>query len=71
MSDSTLTSKGQVTIPKEVRQQLGLKPGDRVTFTVMPDGTAILRAKTGSIKELAGVLYQEGRATVPIDKLSF
>jgi AbrB family looped-hinge helix DNA binding protein len=71
MSDSTLTSKGQVTIPKEVRQQLGLKPGDRVTFTVMPNGTAIMRAKTGSIKELAGVLYQEGRPTVPIDKLSF
>jgi AbrB family looped-hinge helix DNA binding protein len=71
MSDATLTSKGQVTIPKQVRQELGLKPGDRVTFTVMPDGTAIMRAKTGSIKELAGVLYEEGRATVPIEKLSF
>jgi AbrB family looped-hinge helix DNA binding protein len=70
MPDSTLTSKGQVTVPKEIREELGVKPGDRVTFTAMPDGTVIMRAKTRSIKDLAGILHKEGRETVPLDKLS-
>lgn len=71
MSDSTLTSKGQVTIPKDVRERLGLKAGDRVTFTPMPDGTVLMRAKTGRMKELGGILFEEGRAPVPTEKLSF
>jgi AbrB family looped-hinge helix DNA binding protein len=68
--DAIITSKGQVTIPKAVRDKLGVKPGDRVVFTVLPDGTTILRAKTRSIEELAGILHKVGRETVPIDKLS-
>jgi antitoxin PrlF len=38
-TSTTLTSKGQTTIPKEIRDSLGMKPGDRMTFTLMPDGT--------------------------------
>jgi AbrB family looped-hinge helix DNA binding protein len=70
MDDSTITSKGQVTIPKAVRDRLGLKPGDRVVFTVLQDGTTIMRVKTTSIEDLAGLLHQEGRQTVPTDELS-
>ena len=33
---ATLTSKGQTTIPKEIRDGLGMKPGDRISFTLMP-----------------------------------
>jgi AbrB family looped-hinge helix DNA binding protein len=58
---ATLTSKGQTTIPKEIRDGLGMKPGDRMTFTLMPDGTVILRLKSKSIVELAGVLHKKGR----------
>lgn len=71
MDDSTMTSEGQVTIPKAVRDRLGLKPGDRVVFTVLPDGTTIMRVKTGSIEDLASMFQQAGREAVPIDKLSF
>ena len=39
---ATLTSKGRITIPSEVRRHLGLRKGDRVEFDVV-DGTAILR----------------------------
>lgn len=38
----TITSKGQVTIPKFIRQQLGLKPGDQATFHLKPDGEVVI-----------------------------
>jgi antitoxin PrlF len=67
---ATLTSKGQTTIPKEIRDSLGIKPGDRMTFTLMPDGTVILRVKSKSIMELAGVLHKKGRKPVSIEQMS-
>jgi AbrB family looped-hinge helix DNA binding protein len=67
---ATLTSKGQTTIPKEIRDGLGMKPGDRISFTLMPDGTAIMRVKRKSVMELAGVLHKKGRKPLPIDELS-
>jgi antitoxin PrlF len=67
---ATLTSKGQTTIPKEIRDSLGMKPGDRMTFTLMPDGTVILRVKSKSIMELAGVLHKKGRKPVSIEQMS-
>jgi len=67
---ATLTSKGQTTIPKEIRDGLGLRPGDRMTFTLMPDGTVVLRAKAKSIMDLAGLLRKKGRRPVAIERLS-
>ena len=67
---ATLTSKGQTTIPKEIRDGLGMKPGDRISFTLMPDGTVIMRVKRKSVMELAGVLHKKGRKPVRIDELS-
>ena len=67
---ATLTSKGQTTIPKEIRDSLGMKPGDRMTFTLMPDGTVVLRVKSKSIMELAGVLHKKGRKPVSIAQMS-
>ena len=56
MSEATLTSKGQVTIPAEVRKAMGLSAGERVVFTQLDDGTTVMRAKTRSILELEGLL---------------
>ena len=56
MSEATLTSKGQVTIPVEVRKAMGLSAGERVVFTQLDDGTTVMRAKTRSILELGGLL---------------
>ena len=67
---ATLTSKGQTTIPKEIRDGLGMKPGDRISFTLMPDGTVIMRVKRKSVMELAGVLHKKGRKSVSIEQLS-
>lgn len=40
---TTVTTKGQVTIPKAVRDLLGIKPGSSVTFEVADDGRVLLR----------------------------
>jgi antitoxin PrlF len=43
---STMTSKGQVTIPKTIRDALGLKPGSEVLFDLSPEGAVLVRGKT-------------------------
>lgn len=54
---ATMTSKGQLTIPKELRELLGLKAGDRVEFVPRDDGAVTLRrAKIQSITDLFGIL---------------
>jgi AbrB family looped-hinge helix DNA binding protein len=47
---SALTVKGQVTIPKPVRDRLGLKPGDEVAFEPGPDGGVMIRKARGKAK---------------------
>jgi AbrB family looped-hinge helix DNA binding protein len=69
-TDATLTSKGQTTIPKEIRDSLGMKSGDRITFTLMPDATVVMRVKSKSITELAGALHKKGRKPLPVEQLS-
>lgn len=69
-TDATLTSKGQTTIPKEIRDELGMKPGDKMTFTLMSDATVVMRVKNKSITDLAGTLYKKGRKPVPVEQLS-
>ena len=67
---ATLTGKGQTTIPKEIRDSLGMKPGDRMTFTLMPDGTVIMRMKNKRIMDLAGALQKKGRKPISITQMS-
>ncbi len=69
-ADATLTSKGQTTIPKQIRDSLGMKAGDRITFTLMPDGVVLMRVKNKRVMDLAGVLHKKGRKPVPIEQLS-
>ncbi len=51
-----MTSKGQITVPKEVRLRLNLRTGDRVVFVVEDDGTVRLRAANKDISSLRGIL---------------
>lgn len=52
MSFATMTSKGQTTIPKSVRDATGLRAGDKMHFTVLEDGTILVRVKNRSIRDL-------------------
>lgn len=54
--EATLTSKGQITIPKPVRDALRLRTGDRVEFVLEADGTVRLHAVTSSVTALRGML---------------
>ena len=70
MSNATLTSKGQTTIPKEIRDSLGLKPKDQLNFTQMPNGTVIMRVKNKSVLDLADIINYQG-PKIPIEKMRF
>lgn len=70
MLEATMTSKGQTTIPKDIRDYLHLGAGDRMTFTRVADGTVILRAKTRSIMDLGGVLKRSDAPAVPADEMT-
>ena len=49
---SSLSEKGQVTIPKEIRRRLNLKPGDKVVFLVREDGILIRKALERRLSEI-------------------
>ena len=53
MIGSKLTSKGQTTIPKEIRDYLGLRPGDRLVF-IRKDGEVVLQGLKETLLDLRG-----------------
>ncbi len=61
--ESAITTKGQATIPKAVRDHLGLKPGDRVKFFVHPDGSVVLLPKLPA-SALRGIVPARRRVTI-------
>jgi len=69
MSLATMTSKGQTTIPKEIRDALCLQPQDQIQFTLIADGSVIMRAKKRSIKDMYGLLHDPERKTVAVDDM--
>lgn len=61
-STSTITSKGQTTIPKAVRDQLQLKTGDRIEFVIEDDGRVVLLPTTVPVSSLKGMLPRPKKA---------
>jgi antitoxin PrlF len=61
MSTSTLTSKGQTTIPKDIRKRLNLHPGDRLEFVIDEDGRVLVLTASIDVSELAGILKSPAR----------
>ena len=66
--ESTITSKGQATIPKAVREHLGLKPGDRIKFFVHPDGSVVMLPKL-PVSVLRGIVKTSRRRRVTIGEM--
>lgn len=69
MSTATLTSKGQITIPKAVRNLLRIDTGDRLDFVVAADGRIYVRAGRVDVRELHGMLKRAGRKPVSLNAM--
>lgn len=70
MTESTITAKGQTTVPADVRALVHAEPGTRLVWSVMPDGTIIVRAKTKSVRELAGLVKLPKGKRVAIEDMN-
>ena len=70
MVTATLTSKGQLTIPKAVRDSLHLHPGDRVAFVVHGDSEATLKPVTKSVDEVFGRLHRPGQSRKSVEDMN-
>jgi AbrB family looped-hinge helix DNA binding protein len=66
---SAITSKGQATIPKAIREHLGVKPGDRVKFFILPDRRVIMLPVI-PVTALRGILKSKRRRPVTIEEMN-
>lgn len=67
MHESTVTIKGQTTLPRDVRAALGLTSGDKVRYLILDGEVRILKAR--SVKELRGILARSGQKPVSLDEM--
>lgn len=69
MPTATVTSKGQVTLPRRVRDLLRVGPGDRIEFVIDDDGRISVRARDADVAELRGLLHRADREVVTLDAM--
>ena len=67
--ESSITVKGQATIPKAIREHLGLHPGDRVKFFVHPDGSVVLLPKMPA-SAVRGIVKSRNARPVTIEEMN-
>lgn len=70
MPSAKVTSKGQVTVPAEVRAALGLHEGSTIDFVPTPAGSYEIVARRTSIRDLKGMLARPGRRPVSIEEMN-
>jgi AbrB family looped-hinge helix DNA binding protein len=66
---TTMSSKGQVTIPRDVRERLGLQGGDKIAWSLLSNGTVVVRPKTRRLVDLVGMLTRPGQPGVTVDEM--
>ena len=66
---ATITTKGQVTIPKSVRDYLMLNTGDKIEFIVTDKREALIRPVSKKVDEVFGILNKPGRITVSVEEM--
>lgn len=69
MTISLVTSKGQTTIPRKIREHLHLKPGDKIDFVIEDNGRVVLEPATLDVKELEGILYRPGKKAISTEEM--
>ena len=66
---TTMSIKGQVTIPRDVRERLGLRAGDKIAWSLLSNGTVVVRPKTRRLADLVGMLTRPGQPSVTVDEM--
>jgi antitoxin PrlF len=69
MPSALITAKGQTTIPKAIRERLGVEPGDRIDFVVQADGTVKVEPAIQGVTPLKGLLAVKGRRPVSVEAM--
>ncbi len=70
MTTATLTTKGQITIPKDIRERLLLQTGDKVDFTLTESGDVLLKPVTQHVDEVFGKLGKSAQAPLTSDDMN-
>lgn len=65
----TVTDKGQLTVPKAIRDRFGIVPGSKLDFEPQPDGTLRVRVLTRGAGQLYGLLHKPGRKPKSIEQM--
>ncbi len=66
---TTMSIKGQVTIPRDARERLGLQAGDKIAWSLLSNGTVVVRPKTRRLVDLVGMLTRPGQPGVTVDEM--
>ncbi len=69
MPISTLTSKGQLTLPKAIRDRLNVRPGDRVEFRLTEEGEVMVEAASQDLRTLRGIL-KPGKVRLTLEEMN-
>ncbi len=69
MSEARLSSKGQITVPRDIRERLKLNRGDKMRFRIADNGQVVVEAARYHIGELYGLLRREGRKPVSVEAM--
>ena len=70
MTVATLTSKGQTTIPKQVREHLKLSPGDKLDFVIESEGRVVIRPAKLDVRELKGLLKRRDGKVLSVEEMT-
>jgi len=70
MATSTLTSKGQITIPKEIREHLKIHAGNRLEFRIASDGRVVMQSCSRDVRELKGIVRTSRRKPVSVEEMN-
>jgi antitoxin PrlF len=70
MATSTLTTKGQITIPKEIREHFKLRAGHRLEFQITADGLVVMRPRNRDVRELKGILRPKRRKPISVEQMN-
>ena len=70
MASTSMTSKGQITIPKAIRDSLGLKPGDKVEFILGKNREVIFKPINRTVDDVYGFLHRKDQDPVSVEDMN-